>query len=66
MDIRKRVGELLREYLRRPQKSRCGGIIVACYDNLTGLCEAINSIFSKIRNQLCIALQIRNSYKFVP
>ena len=41
-------------------------IFVACHDNLTGLCEAINSIFPKTKNQLCIVHQIRNSCKFVP
>jgi len=40
-------------------------IFVACHDNLTGLCEAINSIFSKTKNQLCIVHRIRNSCKFV-
>ncbi len=41
-------------------------IFVACHNNLTGLCEAINSIFPKTKNQLCIVRQIRNSCKFVP
>lgn len=41
-------------------------IFVACHDNLTGLCTAINSIFPKTKNQLCIVHQIRNSCKFVP
>lgn len=41
-------------------------IFVACHDNLTGLCSAINSIFPKAKNQLCIVHQIRNSCKFVP
>jgi len=40
-------------------------IFVACHDNLTGLCEAINSIFPKTKNQLCIVHRIRNSCKFV-
>lgn len=35
-------------------------------DNLTGLCDAINAIFPKTKNQLCIVHQIRNSCKFVP
>ena len=35
-------------------------------DNLTGLCTAINSIFPRTKNQLCIVHQIRNSCKFVP
>jgi len=29
-------------------------IFIACHDNLTGLSEAINSIFPKTKNQLCI------------
>lgn len=41
-------------------------IFIACHDNLTGLCDAINSIFPKTKNQLCIVHQIRNSCKFVP
>ncbi len=41
-------------------------IFIACHDNLTGLCEAIKSIFSKTKNQLCIVHQVRNSCKFVP
>ena len=35
-------------------------IFIACHDNLTGLCDAINSIFPKTKNQLCIVHQIRN------
>ena len=35
-------------------------------DNLTGLCDAINAVFPKTKNQLCIVHQIRNSCKFVP
>ncbi len=41
-------------------------IFIACHDNLTGLSEALNSIFPKTKNQLCIVHQIRNSCKFVP
>lgn len=41
-------------------------IFIACHDNLTGLNEAICSVFPKTRNQLCIVHQIRNSCKFVP
>ena len=40
-------------------------IFIACHDNLTGLCAAINSIFPKTKNQLCIIHQVRNSCKFV-
>lgn len=31
-----------------------------------GLCDAINAIFPRTKNQLCIVHQIRNSCKFVP
>ena len=41
-------------------------IFIACHDDLTGLCDAINAIFPKTKNQLCIVHQIRNSCKFVP
>lgn len=41
-------------------------ILVVCHDNLTGLTDAIKSIFPKTKNQLCIVHQIRNSVKFVP
>jgi len=41
-------------------------IFVACHDNLTGLNDAIKSIFPMAQNQLCIVHQIRNSCKFVP
>ena len=40
-------------------------IFVACHDNLIGLCTAINSIFPKTKNQLCIVHQVRNICKFV-
>ena len=40
-------------------------IFIACHDNLTGLCTAINSIFPKTKNQLCIVHQIRYSCQFV-
>ncbi len=41
-------------------------IFIACHDNLIGLSDAINAVFPKTRNQLCIIHQIRNSCKFVP
>ncbi len=41
-------------------------IFIACHDNLTGLNEAICSVFPNTRNQLCIVHQVRNSCKFVP
>ena len=41
-------------------------IFVACHDNLKGLSEAVNAVFPKTKQQLCIVHQIRNSTKFVP
>jgi putative transposase len=41
-------------------------IFVACHDNLKGLSDAINAVFPRTKNQLCIVHQIRNSVKFVP
>jgi len=41
-------------------------ILIACHDNLKGLGEAINAVFSKTKQQLCIVHQVRNSAKFVP
>jgi putative transposase len=41
-------------------------IFVACHDNLKGLSEAINAVFPKTKQQLCIVHQIRSSTKFVP
>jgi putative transposase len=41
-------------------------IFIACHDNLKGLGEAINAVFPKSKQQLCIVHQIRNSVKFVP
>ena len=40
-------------------------VFIACHDNLKGLGEAINAVFPKTRQQLCIVHQIRNSTKFV-
>lgn len=41
-------------------------VFIVCHDNLTGLNEAIKSIFPRTKNQLCIVHQILNSCKFVP
>ena len=41
-------------------------ILVACSDNLTGMSDAIQTVFPKTQHQLCIVHQIRNSLKFVP
>jgi len=40
-------------------------IFISCHDNLRGLNEAINAVFPKTKQQLCIVHQIRNSTKFV-
>lgn len=40
-------------------------IFIACHDNLKGLGEAVNAIFPKTKQQLCIVHQIRNSTRFV-
>ncbi len=40
-------------------------ILIACSDNLTGMSEAIQSVYLKTEHQLCIVHQIRNSLKYV-
>lgn len=50
----------------RPENRGVTDIFIACHDNLTGLCDVINAIFPRAKNQLCIVHQIRNSCKFVP
>ena len=40
-------------------------VFIACHDNLKGLGEAINAVFPKTKQQLCIVHQVRNSVKFV-
>ena len=40
-------------------------ILIACFDGLKGMPEAIASIFPKTEIQLCIVHQIRNSIKYV-
>lgn len=40
-------------------------ILIACHDNLNGFGSAINTVFPKTRQQLCIIHQIRNSTKHV-
>ena len=63
----KRVWDNIRAYsVSCSTISKIACISIACHDNLTGLCDAINSIFPKTKNQLCIVHQIRNSCKFVP
>jgi putative transposase len=41
-------------------------IFIACHDNLTGLNDAINAVYPRTKQQLCIVHQVRNSVKFVP
>ena len=40
-------------------------ILIACHDNLTGLTAAIETVFPKTEQQLCIIHQLRNSTKYV-
>jgi transposase-like protein len=40
-------------------------ILIACMDGLTGFPEALRSIYSQTRVQLCIVHMVRNSTKFV-
>lgn len=40
-------------------------ILIACRDNLSGFSDAINTVFPKTEQQLCIIHQIRNSTKYV-
>lgn len=40
-------------------------ILIACIDNLTGFCQAIESIFPKTEVQLCVVHQIRNSLRYI-
>jgi putative transposase len=48
------------------KKRGVSDIFITCHDNLKGLGDAINAVFPKTRQQLCIVHQIRNSVKFVP
>jgi putative transposase len=48
------------------KKRGISDIFIACHDNLRGLGEAINAVFPKTKQQLCIVHQVRNSVKFVP
>lgn len=41
-------------------------ILIACRDNLSGFSTAIETVFSKTEQQLCVIHQIRNSTKYVP
>lgn len=40
-------------------------ILIACHDNLSGFSNALNTVFPKTENQLCIIHMIRNSTKHV-
>jgi len=40
-------------------------IIIACRDNLSGFSTAIETVFPKTQQQLCVIHQIRNSTKYV-
>jgi putative transposase len=41
-------------------------ILIACRDNLSGFSNAIETVFPKTEQQLCVIHQIRNSTKYVP
>lgn len=41
-------------------------ILIACRDNLSGFSAAIETVFPKTEQQLCVIHQIRNSTKYVP
>lgn len=41
-------------------------IFIACWDNLSGFFKAIETVFPKTEQQLCVIHQIRNSTKYVP
>lgn len=41
-------------------------ILIACRDNLSGFSSAIETVFPKTEQQLCVIHQIRNSTKYVP
>ncbi|SDF13915.1 IS256 family transposase [Sporolituus thermophilus] len=41
-------------------------IFIACRDNLSGFSNAIETVFPKTEQQLCVIHQIRNSTKYVP
>jgi putative transposase len=47
------------------KKRGVSDIFVACHDNLRGLSEAVNAVFPKTKQQLCVVHQIRSSTKFV-
>ena len=40
-------------------------ILIACHDNLSGFTNALEAVFPKTENQLCIIHMIRNSTKYV-
>jgi len=40
-------------------------ILIACHDNLSGLSNAIATVFPKTESQLCIIHMVRNSTKYV-
>ena len=41
-------------------------ILIACRDNLSGFSKAIESVFPKTEQQLCVIHQIRSSTKYIP
>lgn len=41
-------------------------ILIACRDNLSGFSKAIETVFPKTEQQLCVIHQIRSSTKYIP
>ena len=41
-------------------------ILIACHDNLTGFSSAMETVFPRTEQQLCVIHQIRTSTKYVP
>ncbi|EOR64837.1 IS256 family transposase [Yersinia enterocolitica] len=54
-----------RSVLTDLQNRGVNDILIACVDGLTGIPEAINSIYPDTEVQLCVIHQIRNSIKYV-
>ena len=51
--------------MNEPKNRGVEGIFYACVDELKGFPDAIEAVFPKTQEQLCIVHQIRNSLRFV-
>ncbi len=51
--------------MQRTENRGVEDILIACRDNLSGFSTAIETIFPKTEQQLCVIYQIRNSTKYV-